>query len=166
MNNIDPHIKYNIFGTKTGRLTTKKNSFPALTLDKTYRGIMKPKNDWFIELDYNAAELRTLLALSGSEQPMEDLHAWNQKILGGDLGREEVKKSIFGWLYNPYAKNKEFERLYNREEIKKKYWDGTHVNTCYNRRIESDEYHSLNYIIQSTFSDLLLRQAIKIDNIF
>ena len=105
INSIEPYIKYDIFGTKTGRLTTKKNSFPALTLDKTYRSIMKPKNDWFFELDYNAAELRTLLALSGSDQPVEDLHAWNQKILGGALSREEVKRSIFGWLYNPYAKN-------------------------------------------------------------
>ena len=165
INDIDPHIKYNVFGTKTGRLTTKKSSFPILTLDKAYRSIMKPQNDWFFELDYNAAELRTLLALSGSTQPAEDLHAWNQKVLGGDLSREEVKKSIFGWLYNPYAKNKEFEKLYNREGIKKKYWDGTHVNTYYNRRIESDEYHSLNYIVQSTFSDLLLRQAIKVDKI-
>ena len=164
VNSIDPYIRYDIFGTKTGRLTTKKNSFPILTLDKTYRSILKPKNDWFFELDYNAAELRTLLALSGNDQPMEDLHAWNQRILGGDLSREEVKKSIFGWLYNPYAKNEEFENLYNRETIKKKYWDETHVNTLYNRRIESDEYHALNYIVQSTFSDLILRQAIKVDN--
>ena len=160
-----PYIKYNMYGTKTGRLTTTKASFPILTLDKTYRSILKPKNDWFFELDYNAAELRTLLALSDCEQPVEDLHAWNQKVLGGDLSREEVKKSIFGWLYNPYAKNSAFENTYNREAIKKKYWDGTHVNTCYNRRIESDEYHSLNYIIQSTFSDLLLRQAVKVDKI-
>ena len=165
VNSIDPYVKYDIYGTKTGRLTTKKNSFPVLTLDKTYRSIMKPSNDWFLELDYNAAELRTLLALSGGKQPLEDLHAWNQKILGGELGREEVKKSIFGWLYNPYAKNREFEKLYNREMIKKKYWDGTHVNTYYNRSIESDEYHALNYIIQSTFSDLILRQAVKVDKI-
>jgi len=165
INNIDPYIKYDIHGTKTGRLTTKKNSFPVLTMDKTYRSIMKPANDWYLELDYNAAELRTLLALSGGEQPLEDLHAWNQKILGGNLDREEVKRSIFGWLYNPYAKNKEFEKLYNREAVKKKYWDGTHVNTYYNRSIESDEYHALNYIVQSTFSDLILRQAVKVDKI-
>ena len=165
MSGLKPYIKYNIYGTKTGRLTTNKSSFPILTLDKAYRSILKPKNDWFFELDYNAAELRMLLALSDCEQPIEDLHAWNQKVLGGDLSREEVKRSIFGWLYNPYARNEEFENTYNRDIIKKKYWDGTHVNTLFNRCIEADEYHSLNYIIQSTFSDLLLRQAIKIDNI-
>ena len=164
-NGAKPFIKYNIYGTKTGRLTTNKTSFPILTLDKTYRSILKPKNDWFFELDYNAAELRTLLALSDCEQPLEDLHAWNQKILGGDLSRDEVKRSIFGWLYNPYAKNEEFENTYNRKAIKEKYWDGTHINTLFNRRIASDEYHALNYIIQSTFNDLLLRQAITIDNI-
>ena len=65
----EPYIKYNIFGTKTGRLTTKPNSFPILTLKKEYRSILKPNNDLFVELDYNAAELRVLLTLMNVEQP-------------------------------------------------------------------------------------------------
>ena len=56
---------------------------------------MFPQNDWFLELDYNAAEVRTLLALSGKDQPEEDIHEWNIKnIYDGDLTREEAKRKI------------------------------------------------------------------------
>ena len=34
-----------------------------------------------------------------------------------------------------------------------------------NREISADDYHALNYIIQSTTSDLILRQAIKVDKL-
>ena len=166
INKVDPYIKYDIFGTKTGRLTTRKNSFPILTMDKRYRGVLKPNNDWFVELDYNAAELRTMLALLGERQPIEDIHDWNiQNVYNNEVDRDEAKKRIFSWLYNPNSKDDLLKQVYDRDSIKDKYWDGEYVNTIYGRKIESDEYHAVNYIIQSTFSDLLLKQAIKINKL-
>jgi len=164
MLNTSPEIRYNIFGTKTGRLTTKKNSFPILTMDKDFRKVIRPQNDWFVELDFNAAELRTLLALSGSEQPSEDLHEWNMRNVYGDrLNREEAKKRIFAWLYNPESTDDLSAAAYNRTGVVQKYFTGEQVRTIFDRTIPADEHHALNYIIQSTTSDLLLRQMLKVD---
>ena len=124
------HIDYHPFKSKTGRLTTSKTSFPILTLDKSFRSVVKPNNDYFIELDFNAAELRTLLALSGKEQPEIDIHDWNIKnVYRGIPTREEAKKRIFAWLYNPNSKDFLSGRMYDRGSVKNKYWDGKRVNT-------------------------------------
>ena len=157
----DPYIKYNAYGTKTGRLTTKKNSFPILTMDKRFRKIIKPTNDWFVEFDYNAAELRVLLGLLQQEQPQIDLHEYNAyELFDGEITRDEAKKRIFSWLYNPSANDKILSKLYDRDAIVDTYWDGESITTTYKRNIPSDRYHALNYLLQSTCSDLILDKAI------
>ena len=167
---INPHVQYNVFGTITGRLTTKKDSFPILTMDKNYRKIIQPKNDWFIELDFNAAELRCLLALNGVDQPEMDIHEWNGKILNklSDhiMDRDEIKRKIFSWLYGPPNVSlgiPEIEGYYSKKEIKRKYWTGTEIVNPFGRRIKADEFHALNAIIQSTTSDTFLRRAIAVN---
>ncbi len=162
----EPYIKYNPFGTKTGRLTTQKKSFPILTMDKKFRKVLKPNNSWFVEFDYNAAEVRVLLGLLGVEQPHIDIHDYNAyELFDGKLTREESKKRIFSWLYNPNAEDRQLSKLYNRERIKEMFWDGKYVKTLFHRKIEADEYHSVNYIIQSTCSDMILEKAIAINDI-
>jgi hypothetical protein len=153
-------VAYNIWGSTTGRLTTATESFPILTLKKEYREVLKPNNDWFVELDFNAAELRTFLALQGIEQPKEDIHNWIVKnIFNGKLTREQAKKKIFSWLYNPRASNKKFEKLFDKQSIMKYYSDGK-VYTPFDREIEVGKDKALNYTIQSATSDLFLRQVL------
>ena len=159
-------IDYNIFGTKTGRLATSPSSFPILTLKKELRSVLRPKNDWFVELDYNAAELRTLLALLGKEQPTGDIHEWNAKnVYGGSVTRDEAKQRIFAWLYNPESADRVSERSYPRQEALTQYWDGTKVKTPFQREIAADKHHALNYLVQSTSSDLFLRKVLESDKI-
>lgn len=156
---------YNPFGTVTGRLTTMPNTFPILTLPKEFRNCLHPTNDWFLELDYNAAEVRTLLGLSGVEQPSGDIHEWNiEHIYNNKISRPAAKQKIFEWLYSARP-NKRAEQYYNKKLVKEKYWDGYNVTTEFDRCIKNvDDHHALNYIVQSTTSDLVLSRAIKIHN--
>tara|TARA_R110000824_G_scaffold67377_8_gene174562 strand:+ start:11096 stop:12283 length:1188 start_codon:yes stop_codon:yes gene_type:complete len=158
---VEPYVVYQMDGTKTGRLTTSQ--FPILTLDKSYRKILSPKNHWFMELDYNAAELRVILSLLGKEQPKDDIHEWNLKNIFRNIGtRATAKKRVFAWLYNPESKDYLLNRAYDRDSVLQKHFNGSQVTTFYNRTIDSDGHHALNYIIQSTAADLFLRQMIKV----
>jgi DNA polymerase I-like protein with 3'-5' exonuclease and polymerase domains len=164
INSLEPYCKYNIFGTKTGRLTTVPGSIPILTMAKEFRVVVEPTNDWFVEMDYNGAELRTVLSLSGCPQPKGDIHEWNAKNLYNHCTRDEAKSRIFAWLYNSKSDSKDAESVYKRSDIRNKYWDGECVRTPYDRIIKADKHHSMSYIIQSTFSDMLLRQMIKVND--
>ena len=160
------HIDYDLNGSKTGRLTTKPNSIPILTLKKELRGIIKPTNDIFAEFDFNAAEARVLLALSNNVQPDEDIHDWNIKNVFRGVGtRTEAKQRFFAWLYNPESTDCLLDQHYDKSKILKDSYDGKYVKTIFQRKIESDSFHSLNYLIQSTCADLVLEQAVKLNNL-
>ena len=95
--------------------------------------------------------------------PEEDIHEWNIKnVFCGDMEREDAKKKIFAWLYNPKALNKSADSVYNRESVVEKYFNGESVNTTFGREIPADSHHALNYVVQSTTSDLFLRQMCKV----
>ena len=165
LDSIEPYCKFNIWGTKTGRLTTIPKSFPILTMDKEFRSVVEPKNDYFVELDFNAAELRTLLSLQGREQPAGDMHEWNMvNVFEGKVTREEAKKRIFAWLYNPDSQDSLCEHAYGRDSLVRKYYSEGHVMTFFNKRIPSEKRTALNYIIQSTCAENVLRQMIKLSN--
>ena len=160
---VRPVCDYNPWGTVTGRLATQAGSFPILTMNKEFRKCIKPHHDWLIELDFNAAELRVLLALAGIEQPKNDIHDWNVKtIFNNMLTRDEAKAQTFAWLYSRRS-NEQLERLYNKDVVRNKYWDGFKIETDYGRIIQDvDEHHALNYIVQSTTIDMVHEQAYQV----
>jgi hypothetical protein len=133
-------------------------------MNKEFRACIKPRNDWLVELDFNAAELRTLIALTGETQPANDIHAWNAKNIYGNLvTRDEAKKRIFAWMYNPKSEDLLSNRAYDKESVKTKYWDGCKIETDYGRIMDNvDEHHALNYVVQSTTIDMVHEQAHKV----
>lgn len=147
------HIDYDIFGTVTGRLTTKRGSFPILNLKKDLKNHVRPQNDVFLELDFNAAEIRTLLALQGIEQPQEDIHEWNIKnVFMEEMSRDKAKQKIFAWLYNPES-NAIKSDTYDREKLLSKNYRDGQVETPFGRSIAAPDSKALNYLLQSTSSD-------------
>lgn len=163
---IQHHIVYNIFGQKTGGLTTRKGTFPIMNLDKDLRSVVEPNNDVFLEIDYNAAHLRVMLGLCGYEQPEEDIHDWNNKMFfNGALERSEVKRKTFAWLYSDNIPSP-LEEIYDKNKILDKYWKGNCIINAYGRKIKCDKHHALNYIIASTTHDMFLRKAIEIGKLF
>ena len=159
-------ISYNPWSTVTGRLTTNKDSFPILTLNKELRPALVPNNDIFVELDYNSAELRVLLGLLGQDQPEEDIHTWiASSVFADKFTRDQVKKKVFAWLYNPKAKNKKLNHYFDREKINELFYKNGTVQTPYSRTLAAPQDKSVNYLIQSTTSDLFLTSAIKISKI-
>jgi hypothetical protein len=132
-------------------------------MDKAYRKIVKPNNDWFVEFDFNAAELRVMLGLLGIKQPQEDIHEWNLKNVFRGIGtRSKAKERIFAWLYNPKSQDYLSNRAYDRDLLLEKHWDGNQIQTMYNRIIPAKKHYALNYLLQSTAADLFLRQMIQV----
>jgi hypothetical protein len=157
------YIDYNLFGTVTGRLTTKPHSFPILTLKKEIRQVIKPCNDAFVCLDYNGAEVRTLLQLSDEAQPKIDIHEWNSlHLFEQEITREECKVRFFAWLYDPSSNDIDSDH-YDRKKVLDKWYSDGYINTPYGRKIKVEERKALNYLLQSTTSDRVLEKAILID---
>ena len=161
--NSSDNIIYNPWSTITGRLTTEKNSFPILTLNKELRSALSPNNDIYVELDYNSAELRVLLGLLKQDQPVEDIHAWiASNVFSDKYSRDQAKKKVFAWLYNPKATNKKLNHYFDRDKINDLFYKNDQVHTPYDRTIHVTPEKAVNYLIQSTASDLFLTSAIKI----
>jgi len=164
-NNPHPTVNYDLFGSVTGRLTTKTGSFPIMNLKSEIRDIVEPKWDCFVELDFNAAEIRTMISLMGQEQPQEDIHEWNIKnIFKEDISRAKAKQKFFAWLYNSENKTIDSE-FYSKDALVEKHYceEQKEIRTPFGRRTSCDRFHALNYLLQSASSDNCLDRVNKIE---
>lgn len=159
-------IDYDAFGTATGRLSTTKSSFPIMRLDKELRKFIKPNNDWFVELDINAADIRSLFFILGKDQPPIDIHDWNiQNVFGKDVDRDLAKKMIFSWLYDLNKTNDKLEVVYGRDKIIKEFWIDNHITNPFGRKIKVSKDNAISYLVQSTTADYVLGKLVKIVNL-
>jgi hypothetical protein len=117
-----------------------------------------------MSLDYNGAEVRTLLDLCDQEQPDYDIHEWNiQNVINDmEMTRTEAKLYFFAWLYNPESNDIESD-YYDREKVLDKYYKDGYIHTPYGRKIKVEQRKALNYLIQSTTADHIVHDEIVID---
>ena len=93
-------ILYDVWGSKTGRLTTKQGSFPIMNLKKEIANCVVPKNDIFVQFDLNGAEIRTFISLSTGTHPRVDIHEWNmENVLTNITDRNKAKVKFLSWFY-------------------------------------------------------------------
>jgi hypothetical protein len=159
-------ILYKQFGTVTGRLSTEKGSFPILQLDKELRKIIYPKNNVFVEFDYNAADPRMFLALIGKEQPQQDVYEILQKHTE-NLSRIDAKKQLLTWMYDH---NHEAEKnvFFDKNDIKKlldKHFGCGIITNVWGNEIQCEREKAISYLVQSSLSELFLRQVLKLDKL-
>ena len=76
--------------------------------------------------------------------------------------REDAKTLFFAWLYNPDAEDLK-GNYYDRKKVLDKHYDGEYIMTVFGRQIKVGSWKALNYIIQSTTSDLVIERAVAID---
>ena len=160
-------IRFDPIGSVTGRLRDVNDGFPILSLKEEHRRIILPSQDFLIELDFNALDLRSFLALANMEQPTIDCHEWNAKHLL-NVGRDEAKIVFFSWLFGSShispTHQRVLERHYKKDEVISKHFDGEYVENPYGRRIKSDDHHLLSYLVQSTSHDIFFEQLLAVDS--
>ena len=157
--NSNKKIAFSPYGSKTGRLTSKDNSIPILNLDKDFRKAFKPNNDWFVEFDYNAADLRSFFYVLNKPQPKGDLHDWNTTVVYKNaIDRDQAKKAMFAWLYDLNKEDQQLEKYYERNKILDTFYKEGKIVNPFGREIECDKDHATPYLIQSTTADYVLRK--------
>ena len=153
-NEYGTKIKYDPWKSTTGRMGLCSGSFPISNLPKTERHLLPPSNDLLVEFDYNSAEIRTLLALSNKQQPLQDIHEWHMSLYQEKKTREEIKSDFYKWLYGNRNSSSIYSQFYKTDDVVAQFFNGEQIETPFGRVIKSDEFHALSYIIQSTTSDL------------
>lgn len=152
------YIRYNQFHTVTRRLTDSGQGVNILTLKKAERNII-PSNSFFLEIDYNAFEPRTALALSGKAQPDKDFYLYLIDLLKATenitLSRDEAKRKMLTWMYDDKV-DKNLENALEKEKLLNLYYDGSKIKTPFGREIWADPHHAISYLIQSTANDIIL----------
>lgn len=159
-------IFYDHKGTKTNRFTCRPTSFPILNMSKKFRSYIKPNNDFLLEFDMNAAEIRVALSILGHNvEEVSDIYEWvNKEYFDGKLEREDVKKRLISWLYGKKDSDECLDAYIDKSYFIDNYYDtkNASITTPFGRRIACDEEHAVNYLLQSTSADIVHYAAYRI----
>ncbi len=136
-----------------------------MNVQKELRKYIIPENDGFVEIDVNGMDIRIFIALLGREQPENDIHVFNQEILGV-TERSEAKQKFFSWFYDQSKKNRKLDNYYDRTILLDRYADAQYnLTTPFKKQLPSDDFHWLNHLVQTTASMTFWEQSAKVDRL-
>lgn len=148
-------ISYRFLAERTLRSAHKENSLKVMTLPKEKRSLILPHNDFFVELDYNSADLRSVFACLNLKQPETDIYEFIRDKFHLKYDRNELKVKVLSWLHSGDYFD-ELEKVFKREILLKKHYDGTYLTNLFGFKIECEEKKAVGYLAQSTTSVIFL----------
>lgn len=156
-------IKYNPF-TRYARYGLKYDSFNILSLKKENRkNIAVPKGYTIFEIDYNAFEIRTLFSLLGILQPQTDLYEKLHENSNDKRSRDEFKGELISSLYSKNEHKTILGKILNAKSFYDKYpIINGHVTNIFGKKMDTDEYHLLSRVLQSSAAYILYTQMYKV----
>lgn len=181
--NVADEVRYNRFGTLTGRLTVEKGPM-ILTLNRAYRDLISASpGGHIVSIDFSALEVRVLLYESGGSCDDEDiyesiarqikrerkqvkgaviseLYGSSKKLLGKTLGMEGDELNAFVSEVKGY-----FDTKAIMVDKKTQFMNEGHVTNKYGRIVDVDnpqEHIFVNYFAQSTGCDVTMMGFAKI----
>lgn len=167
-NNKIVQVHFNPF-TPYGRFGLKNKSYNILSDSKESRNKLSPISDDFIfvEFDYNAYEIRTLLALCNIKQPDEDLYNVLHTKHGDNLTRSEFKQHLISSLYANKPEKTPLETFIKKRFLKERFpIKNETLTNPFGKTMECDEYHYYSRLLQSTAAYILFHQIFKLNSFF
>lgn len=157
-------INYNPF-TQFGRFGLRNESFNILSLEKSKRYLLTPPSDEFeiCEFDFNAFEIRVLLAVCGVKQPEGDLydvlHHQSNFQYQKNQSRADFKKDLIVSIYSQKEYKTVLRPILEYGNMYKKYpIINDHVINVFGKKMKTDRYHLLSRILQSTAAYIFYKQ--------
>lgn len=154
------YIKYNPF-TPYGRFGLYDNSYNILSDSKESRKNIKPISDDFklLEMDYNAFEIRVLLALCKIKQPQEDLYNILHKKQD-HLSRPEFKSNLIASLYSNHPERTPLQSLISKRFLKERFpIVNNKITNIFGKTMDCEEYYYFTRLIQSTSAYIFFQQV-------
>lgn len=152
-------VSFNPF-TDYGRYGLNANSFNILSLAREKRHRLVAAKDFeFFEFDFNAFEIRVLLAILKINQPSGDLYEVLHNMSDDFRQREQFKQMLISSIYSKNEhKTVLFNILKSRHFYQKYPIINGKVTNVFGKTMDSDEYHLLSRVLQSSAAYILYQQ--------
>lgn len=157
-------IHYNPFPENgLGRYGLKKGSFNILSCPKSQREKIEPYSEEFIfyEYDFNAFEIRTLLAYCLIKQPEKDLY----QILADkqNMTRSEFKQKLLISIYSDKIEETYLHNIVKKQKLRERFpIVDDHIINVFGKKLKTDQYHYFSRLLQSTSAYILFEQLYKL----